>query len=88
MITPILNEITDVQLEVLEDKEIVSYSIDDEDAVNMKANSDILIRTIKNYDLLSNRPSINEHLLVGGENSLEELGIGRASNSDIARLFS
>ena len=88
MITPILDEITEVQLEVVDDKEIVAYTIDGDDTVNMETRSDILIRTIKNYDRLSNRPSINEHLLVGGENSLAELGIGRASNADIARLFS
>ena len=41
-----------------------------------------------NYDRLRNRPYINEHLLVGGENSLSDIGIGRANNTDIARLFS
>lgn len=40
------------------------------------------------YDQLINRPSINEHELVGGENSLQDLGIGRATTSDILRLFS
>lgn len=88
MITPILDEITEVQLDVLEDDEIVSYTIDDDDIVDMETRSDIIVRTIKNYDLLNNRPSINEHLLVGGENTLEELGIGRATNTDITRLFS
>lgn len=42
----------------------------------------------RNYDELLNRPSINEHLLVGGENSLYDLGIGRADGGDITRLFS
>lgn len=88
MIRPILDEITEVQLDVLEDEEIVAYSIDDEDVVDMETRSDIIVRTVKNYDLLNNRPAINEHLLVGGENSLEELGIGRANNTDITRLFS
>ena len=88
MITPILDEITEVQLEVLDDKETVAYTIDGDDTVNMETRSNIIVRTIRNYDLLSNRPAINEHLLVGGENSLAELGIGRATNTDIARLFS
>lgn len=39
------------------------------------------------YDKLINRPSINEHLLVGGENSLLDLGIGCANGEDITRLF-
>lgn len=39
------------------------------------------------YNLLRNRPSINEHILTGGENTLESLGIGRASMADINRLF-
>lgn len=41
-----------------------------------------------NYERLRNRPCINEHLLVGGENSLSDIGIGRANNTDISRLFS
>lgn len=39
------------------------------------------------YNLLRNRPSINEHVLTGGENTLESLGIGRASMADINKLF-
>ena len=39
------------------------------------------------YNLLRNRPSINDHVLTGGENTLESLGIGRASMADINRLF-
>lgn len=41
----------------------------------------------KDYDRLQNRPSINEHVLVGGENSLESIGIGLTSNQEIAKLF-
>ena len=39
------------------------------------------------YTQLTNVPSINEHTLSGGENSLVSLGIGRASTADINRLF-
>ena len=39
------------------------------------------------YNLLRNRPSINEHVLTGGENTLESLGIGHASMADINKLF-
>lgn len=41
----------------------------------------------KDYDRLKNRPSINEHVLIGGENSLESIGIGLSSNQEIAKLF-
>ena len=41
----------------------------------------------KDYDKLDNRPSINEHMLIGGENSLESLGIGLADNQAISKLF-
>lgn len=40
------------------------------------------------YNQLSNRPKINNHLLRGGENSLAQLGIGLSSNTAINRLFS
>jgi len=39
------------------------------------------------YNELTNKPSINEHVLTGGENALTSLGIGRASIEDINRLF-
>lgn len=39
------------------------------------------------YNELTNKPSINEHVLTGGENTLTSLGIGRASIEDINRLF-
>lgn len=42
---------------------------------------------ISNYSMLTNLPSINDHVLAGGENTLASLGIGRASNADINRLF-
>ena len=39
------------------------------------------------YTQLTNVPSINEHILSGGENSLASIGIGRASSADINKLF-
>lgn len=47
----------------------------------------VIDRGTTDYNLLRNRPSINEHVLTGGENTLESLGIGRASMADINRLF-
>lgn len=40
------------------------------------------------YDVLLNKPAINEHVLVGGENSLDDIGIGLARTADINRIFS
>lgn len=42
---------------------------------------------ISDYGMLNNLPSINEHVLTGGENTLASLGIGRASSADINKLF-
>lgn len=56
--------------------------------VAMSSPTPVVSRIERNYDKLNNRPSINEHLLIGGENTLEEIGIARATNADIARLFS
>ena len=43
---------------------------------------------ISDYADIKNKPSINGHELTGGENSLESLGVGRASSANINRLFS
>ena len=42
---------------------------------------------VSDYSMLTNLPKINDHTLNGGENSLSALGIGRASNTDINKLF-
>ena len=42
---------------------------------------------VTSYQELANKPSINEHVLRSGENTLDELGIGLARNTAIDRLF-
>lgn len=42
---------------------------------------------VSDYSMLTNLPKINDHTLNGGENSLSALGIGRASNTEINKLF-
>ncbi len=42
---------------------------------------------ITDYDALENKPLINDVPLVGGNNYLEDLGIAKASNRDISKLF-
>lgn len=39
------------------------------------------------YTNLRNKPAINEHELRAGDNTLEEIGIGRSSNTAIDNLF-
>ena len=39
------------------------------------------------YSMLTNLPAINNKPLTSGENSLSALGIGRASNAEINKLF-
>lgn len=40
-----------------------------------------------NYANLRNKPAINEHELRAGDNTLEEIGIGKSSNTAINNLF-
>ncbi len=39
------------------------------------------------YGMLRNPPAINQRVLASGENSLAQIGIGRANNMDINSLF-
>lgn len=85
----IIGEVESIDMHVEERGSSVSMepsSITEE--VTMSSPTPVVSRIERNYDKLNNRPSINEHLLVGGENTLEEIGIARANNADIARLFS
>ena len=43
---------------------------------------------VADYAALENKPSINEVPLAGGNNNLEDFGIGKASTSDVSKLFS
>lgn len=72
----IIDELTEVSLIVEESIENISMNVTDEsETVTMDSLSDIIVRYEKDYDRLDNRPAINGHLLVGGENSLEDIGI-------------
>lgn len=42
---------------------------------------------VTDYDALENKPLINDVPLVSGNNELEDLGIAKASNRDISKLF-
>ena len=85
----IIGEVESIDMNVEERGSSVSMepsSITEE--VTMSSPTPVVSRIERNYDKLNNRPSINEHLLIGGENSLSDLGIGRAKNTDVNRLFS
>ena len=84
----LIGEITEVHLSVEDGTGNVNMSVfDDTETVNMETQGDVIVRGGSDYNRLRNRPAINEHLLVGGENSLLDIGIGRANNVDINRLF-
>lgn len=85
----IVGEIEKVDMEVEDASPKISMQAHStEDVVTMGSPVAVVSRIEKDYDRLNNRPSINEHLLVGGENSLSDLGIELAKNADITRLFS
>lgn len=39
------------------------------------------------YSKLKNKPAINEHQLMDGENTLVSIGIGKTTNTAVERLF-
>ncbi len=50
-------------------------------------NVQTISRMTDDYGALRNKPSINEHQLTSGENTLASLLIGKCSTADINRLF-
>lgn len=50
-------------------------------------NVQTITRMTDDYGALRNKPSINEHQLTSGENTLASLLIGKCGNTDINRLF-
>ena len=68
----------------------ISVGVDDaENVLDVQFNS---LQTLyrgqsSDYATLRGKPRINEHELVSGENSLAQIGIGRAANRDINRMF-
>lgn len=80
-----------VDADVLDDNYIIDADIFNEEDI-VEAETGIEIRPIfKNgtdtYDDLADKPHINEHELRAGENTLKEIGIGLATNTDINNLF-
>ena len=85
----IIGDIENVEMIVQDEGSVVTMEPSSAiETVTMDAPTPVISRIERDYNRLNNRPSINEHLLVGGENSLSDLGIGRANNADIGRLFS
>ena len=85
----IIGEVESIDMHVKSQGSVVDMEPSDlHEQVKLESLTPVVVRTTNDYNQLSNRPSINEHLLVGGENTLEEIGIARANNADIARLFS
>lgn len=85
----IIGEVESIDMHVESQGSVVDMEPSDlHEQVKLESLTPVVVRTTNDYNQLSNRPSINEHLLVGGENTLEEIGIARANNADITRLFS
>ena len=85
----IVGEVESIDMQVESQGSVVDMEPSDlHEQVKLESLTPVVVRTANDYNQLSNHPSINEHLLVGGENTLEEIGIARATNADIARLFS
>ena len=47
-----------------------------------------VIQREMDYEMASNKPAINEHVLRAGENTLQEIGLDTCSFDDIDALFS
>ena len=66
----------------------VNVNVTQKTPANVKASGNAInLGGVKDYGRLSNKPTINEHELRAGENTLEEIGIGLASALDVINLF-
>lgn len=80
-----------VSLELKND-ELLSFELSSDDNIDVQVDNLVIIRDgsgqgTRDYNHLINKPKINSHELVGGENTLAQIGIGRSTNQAIDRLF-
>lgn len=68
-------------------REVVVEVQDEPVAAGVVADSPVIRQFVSDYAQLTNPPSINQHVLTAGENSLAQLGISRASTADVNQLF-
>lgn len=76
----------------LKNDDSLSFEILTNDNIDVQVDSLVIIKDgsgqgTNNYNHLINKPKINSHELVGGENTLIQIGIGRSTNQAIDRLF-
>lgn len=84
----VLDEITEVSMEIQNGSENVSFSVSSTNPiVTMDSTDPVIVRTLDDYGRLRNKPKINNRFLNSGENSLPYLGINTASASDIDLIF-
>ena len=80
-----------ISLELKTD-ELLSFEVSSSDNIDVQVDNLVIIKDgseqgTKDYNRLINRPKINSHELVGGENTLAQIGIGRSTNRAVDRLF-
>lgn len=84
----ILDDITEVTMEIQNGSEDVNFEVSSTNpVVRMGSTDPVVVRIERNYAELNNKPSINHHVLNAGENSFPYLGLNMASTSDIDLMF-
>ena len=84
----ILDDITEVTMEIQNGSEDVNFAVSATNPiVSMGSTDSVVVRTINDYDRLSNKPKINNRVLNSGNNSFPYLGLNTASASDIDLIF-
>ena len=84
----VLDEITEVTMEIQNGSENVSFEVSSANpSVEVQSTDSVVVRTIYDYGRLRNKPKINNKTLNPGDNSFPYLGLGMASSVDIDLLF-
>lgn len=84
----VLDEITEVTMEIQNESENVNFKVSSMNPVaTLESTDSVVVRTIDDYGRLRNKPKINNKVLNPGDNSFPYLGLGIANTVDIDLLF-
>ena len=84
----VLDEITEITVEVQNRSENVDFEVSSTNPTATLGSTDsVIVRSINDYGKLKNKPKINDRILNPGDNSFSYLGLGIANTVDIDLLF-
>ena len=84
----VLDEITEVTMEIQNGSENVSFEVSSANpSVEVQSTDSVVVRTANDYERLKNKPKINNNVLNAGNNTFSYLGLETANTADIDTLF-